>query len=395
MAKDGRPAAACSRVRGRLTHALIAGALAALAFTSQPAHAAPYFGVCYSWGGSPEQLTRELDQIAQGGVGVVRRDAAWGGSEPSAPDAATGEHHYRWDATDTTAATLAAHGLTWYPILDYSAPWASTVPGDPMSAPRPDTIGDYASYAAAFAARYGPNGAFWTEHPELPKLPVAAYELGNEPNTEMFWREQATAPEAYADEYAAARAAIKAVDAKTPVVSAGLLDANAMNPSTFLRRMLRRRPSLRRRLDAVGYHPYQMSYAGMRYGIGALRRTMRSLGMGSVPIEITEAGMTTAWVSEATRANAIGKLARTLPTDKTLNVTRFIPYEWASSHSGTDFGQYWGIMNADGSPTPTGTAYLGAISATRRASYSRKAPRAKGEVRKARARRLAAARARR
>jgi hypothetical protein len=395
MAMDGRLAAACSRVRGRLTHALIAGALAALAFTSQPAHAAPYFGVCYSWGRSPEQLTRELDQIAQGGVGVVRRDASWGGSEPNAPDAATGEHTYRWDATDTTAATLAAHGLTWYPILDYSTPWASTVPGDPMSAPRPDTIDDYAAYAAAFAARYGRNGAFWTEHPELPKLPVAAYELGNEPNTEMFWREQATAPEAYADEYAAARAAIKAVDAKTPVVSAGLLDANAMDPSTFLRRMLRRQPSLRKRIDAVGYHPYQMTYAGMRYGIGALRRTMKSVGMGSVPIEITEAGMTTAWVSEATRANAIGKLARTLPTDKTLNVTRFIPYEWASSHSGSDYGQYWGMMNSDGSPTATGTAYLEAISATQRASYSRKARRAKDAVRKARARRLVAARAHR
>ncbi len=237
MAKDGRLAAACSRMRGLLSHAVIAGALTVLAFTSQDAQAGPYFGVCYSWGHSPEQPTRDLDQMAQSGVMVVRRDASWGGAEPQAPDPDTGAHHYRWEATDTTAATLAAHGITWYPILDYSAPWASTIPGDQMSAPRPDTVDDYAAYARAFAGRYGPSGTFWAEHPELPRLPVAAYELGNEPNTDMFWREQETAPEAYADEYAAARAAIKAVDPKTPVVSAGLLDANAMDPSVFLRRM--------------------------------------------------------------------------------------------------------------------------------------------------------------
>jgi len=362
MAKDGR----------RLFAALFACALVALAFTSH-AQAAPYFGVCYSWARSPEQLARDLDQMAAAGVLTVRRDASWGGSEPKAPDA--DGHHYDWRSTDDTAATLAAHGLTWYPILDYSAPWAATIPGDPMSAPRPETIGDYAAYAGAFAQRYGPNGAFWAEHPELPRLPVAAYELGNEPNAGMFWREQATAPEVYADEYVAARAAIKAVDRTTPVVSAGLLDANAMDPNVFLRRMIRRQPSLRRGIDAVGYHPYQMAYARMRYGIVRLRQTMNALRMGSAPIEITEIGMTTAWVPEAVRANAIGKLARALPADRKLNVSRFIPYEWASSHQGDDFGQYWGIMNADGTPTPTGTAYLSAIAArsrTKLASSRRK-----------------------
>jgi hypothetical protein len=139
-----------------------------------------------------------------------------------------------------------------------------------------------------------------------------------------------------------------------------------MDPNVFLRRMLRRQPSLRKGIDAVGYHPYQMSYARMHYGIVRLRQTMTALRMGSTPIEITEAGMTTAWVPEVVRATAIGKLARTLPTDRKLNVTRFIPYEWASSHQGTDYGQYWGIMNADGTPTPTGSAYLAAISARSR-----------------------------
>jgi polysaccharide biosynthesis protein PslG len=372
MAKDGLLAAACSRMRGRQLHGRILGLLiTALAVAAPSASAASFYGVNagYAFDLPADQRDHHLDLMAEAGVDVVRRDASWSGAEPDAPDPVTGEHHYRWQSTDATAATLASHGLTWYPILDYSTGWASEIPGNPMSAPRPDAIDDYAAYAAAFAARYGPEGAFWTEHPELPWRPVAAYELGNEPNAAMFWREQATAPEVYADEYAAARAAIKAVDSTTPVVSAGLLDANTMDPSVFLRRMIRRQPSLRTRIDAFGYHPYQMSYAGMRDGIRSVRATLRSLRMGSVPIEITEAGMTTAWISEAVRAKAIGTLARTLPDDKKLNVTRFLPYEWAAREQSADFGDWWGIMHPDGSPTATGVAYLSAVrtSATRSA----------------------------
>jgi hypothetical protein len=387
MANDGLLAAACSRMRGLQLHGRILGLLiTALAVAAPSASAASFYGV--NAGSAFElpaaQRDHHLDLMAQAGVDVVRRDASWSGAEPDAPDPVTGEHHYRWQSTDATAATLASHGLTWYPILDYSTGWASEIAGDPMSAPRPDAIDDYAAYAAAFAARYGPDGVFWAEHPELTKRPVAAYELGNEPNAAMFWREQATAPEVYADEYAAARAAIKAVDSTTPVVSAGLLDANTMDPSVFLRRMIRRQPSLRTRIDAVGYHPYQMSYAGMRDGIRSVRATLKSLRMASVPIEITEAGMTTAWVSEAVRAKAIGTLARTLPGDKKLNVTRFLPYEWMAREQSADVGDWWGIMHPDGSPTATGAAYVSAIGATQRASAARRAT----------ARRRAAARAR-
>ena len=63
-------------------------------------------------------------------------------------------------------------------------------------------------------------------------------------------------------------------------------------------------------------------------------------------------------------------------------MTRFIPYEWASSHSGSDFGLYWGIMNADGSPTPTGSAYLDAIrAAPKRIAAAAAKARAKAKAR--------------
>jgi len=39
-----------------------------------------------------------------------------------------------------------------------------------MSGPRPETIGDYAAYAAAFAQRYGPDGKVNFSTMEWPAL---------------------------------------------------------------------------------------------------------------------------------------------------------------------------------------------------------------------------------
>lgn len=75
-----------------------------------------------------------------------------------------------WAPFDAIVATLADHGLRWFPILDYSPAWAST-DGTPFGAPSDPAA--FAAYAAAFAARYGVGGSFWASNPQLPELPVA------------------------------------------------------------------------------------------------------------------------------------------------------------------------------------------------------------------------------
>jgi hypothetical protein len=305
---------------------------------------------------APEARDRHLRAMAEGGLGAVRVDAAWVGAEPEPPDPLTGAHRYRWATYDAIAGALARHGLRWYPVLDYSTRWSGRIPGDLMSPPADPA--QFAAYARAFAARYGESGAFWAEHPDLPRLPVAAYEIWNEPNAEMFWRGQATAPEDYAELYLAARRAIREVDAATPVVTGGLLDANATEPSLFLLRMLRHRPELVRAIDAVGYHPYQQAYAFVLGGIERLRRTMAGAGMGATPIEVTEIGATTAWVAEGDRAEMLGLLARDVATGGQ-GVGRFMPFTWlAPDQAGAGS---WGIVRSDGSPLPTATAYLAAV----------------------------------
>jgi hypothetical protein len=321
-----------------------------------------------------DERDRHLDEIARGGITDLRMDASWIGAEPNAPDPVSGEHHYVWTRFDTVAATLAAHGLRWYPILDYSTNWSGRIANDPFSAPA--DLASYAAYARAFAARYGPGGEFWAAHPELPSLPTTSYELGNEPNSAHFWHPQSDAPEVYADLYAGARAAIRAVQPRAKVVTGGLLEANATDPNLFLRRMLRHRPDLRGAIDAVGYHPYLTSIQDDLVAMQRVRATLDRLGLKAVPLEITEVGQPTNWVPEPMRSTIIGGLARRLPASA-LKVTRFMPFTWFSAQE-----DGYGIVNRDGSPKPTGAAYLAAISAVRAApptataARRRRAPRA-------------------
>jgi polysaccharide biosynthesis protein PslG len=368
-------ACACHRsLRAARVRLLLGAAVLACALGLAPATAvaqAPSERYGVNVGGvvelSPELRDRHLGAMAAGGLRVARLDASWSATEPEPPDPATGAHRYRWEANDAVAGALARHGIRWYPLLAYSTPWSGRAAGDLMSPPADPA--QFAAYARAFAARYGENGAFWAEHPELPRLPVAAYEIWNEPNAEMFWRGQATAPEDYAVLYLAARRAVREVDARTPVVTGGLLDANATDPNLFVRRMVRHRPEIAREIDAVGYHPYHQAYGAVLGGIQQLRSTMAAVGLGSVPIEVTEVGATTAWVGEQERASMLARLTRDVASDQ-YGVTRFMPFTWlASQESETRQPRpeepelWWGLVRHDGAPLPSATAYLDAVRA--------------------------------
>ena len=106
-------------------------------------------------------IDAQLAAVRATGATVARSDALWEAAEPHAP--AGGRHRYDWSFDDQIAGSLAAHGLTWLPIIDYTAPWAQSVSGQDHSPPRSDA--DYAAYAGAFAARYGSGGTFWRAHP--------------------------------------------------------------------------------------------------------------------------------------------------------------------------------------------------------------------------------------
>jgi hypothetical protein len=355
-------------VTQRLLHLASAMLLAAiLCFPAAPALAAGasddgFFGI------NPGDLFKlpqsqwdtHLSTIAADGMQVVRVGAWWSDLEPAPP--AGGRHRYAWGDLDAQVAALARHGLRPEPLLSFSATWGSKVGGDYTAAP--DDADNFASFAGALAQRYGRGGSFWHEHPELPAVPVTAYEVWNEENANAYWHPAAAAPEDYADLYAAARAAIRRADDASRVVVGGLAAAEndaVLAPRTFLRRMYAHRPDLRGAVDAVALHPYARDPKGVYKVIAGFRRSLDAIAGPGVPIELTEIGWTTADTPEQRRAAYLRELAATLPrTD--CGVERLDAYAWLGPEQAAgDREQWFGIANRDGSNKPSASAYAQSV----------------------------------
>ncbi|HEV3001017.1 MAG TPA: cellulase family glycosylhydrolase [Solirubrobacteraceae bacterium] len=304
----------------------------------------------------PSSWDAHLDAMRSAGVRLVRYDASWARVEPAAP--AGGVHDYRFGHHDAVVAALARRGIRWYPIVDYSARWAAATPGAWRSPPA--SVQAYAAYAAALAQRYGPGGTFWSSHPELPELPVREWEVWNEENGAYYWP-PAPDPAAYADLYAAARAAIRAVDADARVVVGGLV---ARSAGAFVRDMLVHRPDLE--LDAVGLHAYAVHAGGAVQWMESLRGWLRDLGRPGVPIEVTEVGWTTVGpLNLATDEQRAAWLRELLPAAAAVpGVTRLIVHTWATPEQQADVGEDWyGLWHPDASPSASGVAFAEALGA--------------------------------
>jgi hypothetical protein len=308
---------------------------------------------------SPAQIDAQLSALRATGATVARSDALWQASEPLAPR--DGVHHYAWDFDDRIAAALAAHGLTWLALLDYSPPWAQSVAGQPHSPP--DNSDDFAAFARAFAVRYGTSGTFWRDHPSLPALPVTTLEIWNEPDNGEFW---APSPDAgrYAELYLAARAAVDAVDPSARVIVGGLTA-----PTTFLAAMARAVPALAGHVDGVAIHPYGPP-AVVVSKIRAARATLTGLGLGAVPLYVTEFGWTT---SPPGAVNYVATTRRPAWIERTLaalarlqcGLAATVLYTWVTPDADPADGQDWYGIAAPGAggATPASAAFTAGLQA--------------------------------
>jgi hypothetical protein len=298
---------------------------------------------------TPARWDAPLSAVHDTGFRAARSDAFWMWAEPAPPH--EGVHTYEWTKLDAEAGALARHALRWVPILDYSAPWAASDPGNYHSPPT--SLDDYAAYAKAFAQRYGRGGS------HAGPMPVTTYEIWNEPNGPWFWHPTPD-PAVYADMYLKARAAIKSVDPDATVVVGGLV-ADA----TFVEQMYAARPELRGNVDAIGWHAYAPTPNGIFRGVRGLRRTLERLGDPDVPIHVTELGWPTHGtdkdakpivVSEDARAASLELTAEVLARSD-CKVAAVIPYTWTTPEKDTSNEEDWyGIRHPDGSPTPTSEA---------------------------------------
>jgi hypothetical protein len=156
---------------------------------------------------------------------------------------------------DQLVGGLAARGMTLLPILINMNNGVAEPPTSNGAGGSP-TISEFAAFAAAAAARYGPGGSYWQSCGCTPE-PIQAWEVWNEENNGYWWAGDASAS-AYASVFSATRTALRGVDPQARVVVGGLTyDPNGQSsfiqPAQIIQALAATNANA---FDAVAVHPY-------------------------------------------------------------------------------------------------------------------------------------------
>ena len=275
-------------------------ALLGLPSTASAAPRAPasFFGVVAeldllhdrSLGPAGATLEGEVREMSRAGVGSARVSFFWARMQPyrtwdEIPEASrsdfvdVGGRPYHFAETDRLMSAAATRRIRVMPVLLWAPIWAQRRPGEFASPPRDPA--EYAAFAAVLAGRYGSNGSFWREHPDLPRLSVRDWQVWNEPTMLGFWLDQPFAKR-YVALLRATRPAVRRVDPRARVVLAGLV----YNSPAALRSIYR--AGGRAHFDVAAVHPFTLHVSGVGLLIERARRMMETYGDARKPLLVTE-----------------------------------------------------------------------------------------------------------
>jgi hypothetical protein len=161
--------------------------------------------------------------------------------------------------------------------------WARVLPSEKNSAPaRPS---DFASYLRALVARYGSQGTFWAERPDLPRNPIRDWQVWNEPDMSYQWAPRKDWQRAYGALLRAAHDALREADPAARIVLAALT-----NFSWRSLRSLYDQGSIRGAFDVAALNVYTREPANLIEIVRRGRKVMSAHGDGKLPIDVTEFG---------------------------------------------------------------------------------------------------------
>jgi hypothetical protein len=239
-----------------------------------------FFGVV--WDGSVVSANDSVQDeqwalMSRSGVESVRAVFSWEHAQPTAGSPPS------FARTDDMVTRALEHGMSVLPVVLDTPPWAAAYPHR-FSPPR--NAADYGAYLQALVHRYGPRGSFWDENPVLPKRPIRAYQIYNEPHLSYRWYATKGSPYAWPRGYVAllkqAHRSLKAADRGAKVVLGGLT-----NDSWNHLRVLYRRHA-RRYFDVAAIQTYSGTPRRALRAIRIFRRVMRHSRDGRKPIWATE-----------------------------------------------------------------------------------------------------------
>ena len=362
-----------SRPRRRLALAVVSLiALVVTAFAAAPALAVPPRPFAEFYGISPATKLNasEANRIGDAGAGTLRLPFYWPSIEPEAPETDTGPlpplpgqvtESKQWAMTDEQVEHAAEAGMRVLPFVYGTPDWVASDPFRPpldseeARAAWRDLVGD-------LVRRYGPNGEFWAENPGVPKTPITAWQISNEPNSQMFWKPAPSPPE-YADLLQMSSAAIKAVDPGAAIVLAGMFGTpqSGIAAWDFLESIYAV-PGAQDSFDAYALHPYSPNLRGIEAQVGLARKVVKAHGDKGLPLLISEIGWPTAGPEgynlvkspTAQKRLLVDAFKLFLKERKSWKLERVIWYTWRDNEVQPDCAvcRYSGLFTADLEPKP-------------------------------------------
>jgi Beta-galactosidase len=311
-------------------------------------------------GGTPEEDDAQWALMRSSGVETARLVFSWAHAQPT-PDTLD------FSAIDAKVELATRHNVRVLPVVLYTPDWARKFP-ERQGSP-PESPANYAAFMGRLVERYGPNGDFWFEHPELPQRPVREWQIWNEPHLDFYWFVPQSDPEdawvnQYVDLLGQARRAIKNADPGATVVLAGLADASWRVLAKLYRN------GARRKFDVAAINIFTGRPGFVMTAVRLTRRVLRRFHERRKPIWVTETTFPAAkgevpvpeadwqrrWYTTdsgmASRLTELYRLGRV--NARRLGLRRIYWYTWGTSYSGReDLFDYSGLVRiADGQATP-------------------------------------------
>jgi hypothetical protein len=240
--------------------------------------------------------SNDFVRMGTGKVGSLRVIVNWASIDPTA---AAGDNN--WFTVDPLVYDAATNGVDILPFLYGTPTWvakdldnqkckgAKCVIYAPKSAA---AIEAWKTFVAEFVDRYGQNGTFWTDHPEVPKNPIDEFQILNEQNSESFFAPKPN-PKLYAKLLSAAADAIRSRDPSAEIILGGMAELagshKAIVGSKYLADLYKVNGA-KDDFDAVATHPYGATVGKVSSQVEKYRKVMKQAGDSGGDMYVTEVG---------------------------------------------------------------------------------------------------------
>jgi hypothetical protein len=321
--------------------------------------AVPFFGVVTEdvLAGDAAYRRRTLARQRAAGIGLIRQTFHWDRIE-RAPG------RYEFGEYDAYMTAVSRAGMDVLPILFTPPRFRATHDAARGTYP-PDDPADMAALADRLVRRYGPKGDFWADHPDVPKHPIRAWQVWNEPNLPVYWPDGPD-PEEYVELLTTVGKAIERADPGASVVSAGLSESRqGISFADFVKGMFA--AGAGETIDVFALHAFAHDTAGSVGAVETTRQLLTELG-SHAPIWVTEIGWATGGPASPFTVSPQGQAERIRATleifhrrREELGLHGVIYFNWRDApvyEGGQDFfGLHTGLLDTNGLPKPALRAY--------------------------------------